>query len=202
MLRRSALLLAALALVVPHRAQAGFLTIEGLYGFARPPAANFSAAAQGTVDDQDLSDDTLQIAGGDILLNLGLLQFGAIGDVTIGDGVTQTALGALGGIRLGDKLRLDLLGEIGGHRFGNVVDDPDLVTASSSDQWLLYVGLRPGVAYRFGSGSSGIILGVWGFVRWDVTDESVPVTVDGASIGNVDLGGTTIGATLRLGLEL
>jgi hypothetical protein len=199
MLRRTALALSAIALLTPGAARA-VLTIEGFYGAARPPEANFRAALGGAVNDQDLSDDTLQIAGGDLLLNFGGFQLGAIVDQTFGDGVDQTAVGGLLGFRLGDRLRLDLLGEAGGHRFGSIGDNvPD---ADDADQWLFYLGLRPGLAYRIGSGTSGIILGVWGFVRWDVTDDRVPLTVGGARVGDVDLGGTSIGATLRLGFEL
>ena len=44
---------------------------------------------------------------------------------------------------------------------------------------------------------------MWGYARWDVTDKRVPVTAgsDVPSAGEVDLGGTTIGATLRAGIE-
>jgi hypothetical protein len=195
--------LAALTPAVARGASPG-LAIEGLYGFARPPAADFRAAVSGTANDRDLSESSLQIAGGTILLNFGALELGAIIDTTFGDGVTQTAIGALAGFRLGDQLRLDLLGEIGGHRFGNFADDPSVITASSSEEWLLYVGLRPGLAYRIEVGEPGgfgFLLGLWGFVRWDVTEGDTPVTVDDPTgQGDVDLGGTTIGATLRAGI--
>jgi hypothetical protein len=198
--------MAALAIGVwPHTARAG-IAIEGLYGFARPPAADFSAAVSGAANDKDLSDDSLQIAGGTLVLNLGVFELGAVVDKTFGSGVTQTALGGLVGLRIGDKLRLDLLGEAGGHRFGDFTDDPSVITASSTNEWLFYVGLRPGIAYRFDvSPGFGLLLGIWGFARWDVTDKSVPVTVGGVSgtaPGNVDLGGTSIGVTLRAGIEL
>ena len=68
-----------------------------------------------------------------------------------GQGPDQTAVGGLA-IRLGDKLRLDLLGEIGGQRYGNVFEDDDVVTGSTEEQWLVYVGLRP--ASRIGSSSA------------------------------------------------
>jgi opacity protein-like surface antigen len=199
--------LLATALLAPATASAAVVTVEALYGLARPPSANLTTAIEGARNERDLSDSSLQLAGGDVIVNLGGMQFGAIVDTTFGDGVTQTALGGLFGFRLGDQLRLDLLGEAGGHRFGNVLDDRSIVTASSSSEWLLYVGVRPGVAYRFdlGPSSAGIVVGVWGFARWDVTDSDVGVTVgdaSGASPANVELGGTTIGATLRLGLEL
>lgn len=210
MKRSATTMLVALAVLSPGPgwgASPGF-AIEGLYGLARPPEANFRAAVSGAANEDDLSESSLQIAGGTLLLNFGFFELGAIVDTTFGDGVTQTAIGGLGGFRFGERLRLDLLGEVGGHRFGNVADDPSIVTASSTDQWLFYVGLRPGLAYKIEIGEPGglgFLVGVWGFVRWDVTDENVPVTVGGAggaTPGNVELGGTSIGATLRAGIEL
>jgi hypothetical protein len=198
-------LLAAVVLLAPAAADAASLSIEALYGASWPPAADFSSAVSG-VDSEDLSEDTSQIVGGTILVNFALLELGGIVDQTISDkGPDQTAIGALGGIRLGDKLRLDLLGEIGGHRYGNVFEDED-VFGSTEEQWLMYVGLRPGLAYRLDLGSkggAGILVGVWGYVRWDVTDKHVPVNAGSGvpSPGEVDLGGTTIGLTLRAGIE-
>ena len=200
----TAVLFAAAILSMPHPARADF-AIEGLYGLVRPPEANFRAAIAGAAAEDDLSDSSLQIAGGTLLLSLGGLELGAIVDQTFGDGVTQTALGALVGVRLGDKLRLDLLGEAGGHRFGDVTEDPSVVTASSTDEWLFYVGLRPGLAYRIDLVPGvGLLVGVWGFVRWDVTDKNVPITVRGAADvpGEVELGGISVGATLRAGIVL
>jgi hypothetical protein len=205
MRRATTAALAAVAILsMPHAARAD-VAIEGLYGFARPPDADFRAAVAGAAADDDLSDSSLQIAGGTVLLGLGALELGAVIDKTFGDGVTQTALGALAGLRLGDKLRLDLLGEAGGHRFGDFTDDPSVVTASSSDEWLFYVGLRPGLAYRIDLAPAvGLLVGAWGFVRWDVTDKTVPITVRGAAAapGNLELGGVSIGAALRAGIVL
>jgi hypothetical protein len=206
-MRRLFLAVLVAGVVAPASAAASVFTIEAIYGIARPPSADLRSAVEGARAERDLAEDSLQIVGGDVLLNLGGLQLGAIVDTTIGDGINQTAVGGLVGFRVGDKLRLDLLGEVGGHRFGNVLDDRSVVTASSRSDWLLYVGVRPGVAYRIdlAPGSAGIIVGVWGFARWDVTDSTVPVTVadpSGSSPANLDLGGTSIGATLRFGLEL
>jgi hypothetical protein len=195
-------LLAAVALLAPATAHAADFSIEALYGIAFPPAADFESAVE-DVDDDDLSEDSAQIVGGTLLLSFGLLEVGAILDATIPDrGPDQTAIGALGGIRLGEKFRVDLLGEIGGQRYGNVFEDSDVVTDSTEEQWLLYVGLRPGIAYRFGAeDGSGVVLGVWGFARWDLTDENVQVSAGDETQGDVELGGTTLGATLRAGIE-
>ena len=198
MRRAAATMLVALMVILPHAAWGatpGF-AIEGLYGFARPPEANFRASLGAAVGDDDLSESSLQIAGGTLLLNFGAFEIGAIADKTFGDGVTQTSVGGLVGFRLGESLRLDLLGEVGGQRFGDI-------RGSSAEEWLMYVGLRPGLAYRFelgAPGGAGFLLGVWGFVRWNVTDEDVRVTAGAVDdVGDVDLGGTTIGATLRAG---
>jgi hypothetical protein len=195
-------LLAAVALLAPATAHAADFSIEALYGIAFPPAADFESAVE-DVDDDDLSEDSAQIVGGTLLLSFGLLEVGAILDATIPDrGPDQTAIGALGGIRLGEKFRVDLLGEIGGQRYGNVFEDSDVVTDSTEEQWLLYVGLRPGIAYRFGAEDGiGVVLGVWGFARWDLTDENVQVSAGDETQGDVELGGTTLGATLRAGIE-
>lgn len=207
MRRAATTMLVALTVLLPARAMPG-VAIEGLYGFARPPEADFRAAVAGAAADDDFSENSLQIAGGTLLLNFGVFEVGAIVDATFGDGVTQTAIGGLAGFRIGDKLRLDLLGEVGGHRFGNLADHPSIVTSSSSDEWLLYVGLRPGLAYRFelgAPGGAGFLLGIWGFARWNVTDKTVPVTVGVAGDtepGEFDLGGTSIGAAIRAGFEL
>lgn len=198
MRRAAATMLVALMVSLPQAAWGatpGF-AIEALYGFARPPEADFRAALGAAVDDEDLSESSLQIAGGTLLINFGAFEIGAIADKTFGDGVTQTSVGGLVGFRLGESLRLDLLGEVGGQRFGDI-------RGSSAEEWLMYVGLRPGLAYRFelgAPGGAGFLLGVWGFVRWNVTDEEVRVTAGAVDdVGDVDLGGTTIGATLRAG---
>jgi hypothetical protein len=198
-------ILAALTiLLAPHTASALGLAIEGLYGFVRPPEADFRAAVSSAANDDDLSESSLQIAGGTVLLDLGGFELGAIVDQTFGDGPQQLAVGALAGFRLGDKLRLDLLGEAGGHRFGDITEDSAVLTESSRDEWLFYVGLRPGLAYRIDLlPGVGLLVGVWGFVRWDVTEGNVPVTLSGGGgEGEVDVGGTSIGATLRFGIVL
>jgi hypothetical protein len=201
MLRRALPLLAAAALLAP-RAASAFIGVEGFYGISRPPTTTFNAAVSGAASAPDLFKSSLQLAGGDVLVNLGALEFGAIIDTTFGSNTaSQTAIGALGGLLLGDEtLRIDLLAEAGGHRYGNFLEQPEIVTASSKDEWFFYVGLRPGVAFKLGGGP--VFLGLWAFVRWDVTTKNVPVTVGSANAeGSYKLGGTTIGATLRLGLE-
>jgi hypothetical protein len=203
---RAASLLLAAAILVPATASAT-VTVEGFYGLTRPPSADFSAAVSGARADPDLIDSSLNIAGGDLILHLGMFELGAIADVSWKSGsASQTAIGALVGVGgdLGGKLRLEALAEIGGHRYGNFTENPDIVTASSSSEWLAYVGLRPGIAYRAPFGDMGLIIGIWGFVRWDLSTADVPVTVGTAadnSPGSVELGGATIGAVARIGFD-
>jgi hypothetical protein len=195
-------LLGAVALLAPGAAIAG-IGIEAFYGIERPPSTSFSAAVSGATSSPSLFDTSLQMAGGDVLVDLGPLVVGAIGDTTFGHHTaSQTALGVLGGLALGVGIfRIDLLGEAGGHRYGNLASNPEIVTASSTEQWLFYLGLRPGVSFKLGDGP--LFVGLWGFVRFDVTSQNVPVTVgSAASEGSYKLGGTTIGATLRLGFQL
>jgi hypothetical protein len=209
MTRRLVPFLAAAAILAPHAASAA-VSLEVFYGLSRPKAADFSQAVSGTADDPDLYDDSLNVAGGSVLLHLGLLELGAIVDTSWKSGsASQTAIGGLAGVGgdVGGWLRLELLGEVGAQRYGNFAEDPDVVTASSSEEWLAYVGLRPGVAVRVPIGETrktAVLVGIWGFARWDVTDSTVPVTVGSAgdaSAGELELGGTTIGAALRLGLD-
>lgn len=202
MMRRTMWLAVAAALIAPTAASALDLQVEGFYGLERPPTTSFSAATSGVGSASDLFKTSLQLAGGDVLLNLNGLELGAIADVTFGNNTaSQTAIGALAGAAIAvGPAKLDLLAEVGGHRYGNFVSNPDIVTASSSSQWLAYVGLRPGVSFKLGGPLS---LGVWGFVRWDVQSQNVPVTVGSASSsGSYKLGGTTVGATVRLGFDL
>ncbi len=200
--RLHSLVLAAAVLLAPSLAF-GLGTIEGFYGVARPPSTSFRAATGGAQHDPHPFQDSEQNAGGDVMLNFSWLQVGAIADHTWA--TNKASITALGGM-LGTKIplgpvRLDLMGEVGGHRFGNLGSE----TNSGKDQWIAYVGLRPGIAFKFAPPDSpGLILGVWAFARWDLTSNRVPVTA--ASAGNttpssLKLGGTQIGANVRLGFE-
>lgn len=209
MTRRLVPFLAAAAILAPHAASAA-VSLEVFYGLARPKAGDFSSAVSGTAEDPDLYDNSVNIAGGNVILHLGILELGAVIDSTWKSGsASQTAIGGLVGLGwdLGGWLRLEALGEVGGQRYGNFAEDPDVVTASSSSEWLAYVGLRPGAAVRIPVGETrktAVLIGIWAFARWDVTDATVPVTVGsagGTSAGDLELGGTTIGAALRLGLD-
>jgi hypothetical protein len=198
--------LVAAAILLP-RIATGAVTIEAFYGITRPPSADFSAAVSGVGDDPDLFDNSLQIAGGDLILHLGVLELGAIADTSFKSGsARQLAVGGLIGFGgdVGRTVRLEALGEIGAQRYGDFTEDSDIITSSSSEEWFAYVGLRPGIAFRFNPEGAGLIIGVWGFVRWDLDSSDVDVTVataDEVTPGSLELGGTTIGAVARLGFD-
>jgi hypothetical protein len=209
MIRRLVPILAAAAVAAPHAARAA-VSLEVFYGLARPKADSFSQAVSGTANDPNLVADSLNVAGGDLIFHLGLLEIGGVIDTSWkSNSASQTAIGGLIGIG-GDYagwLRLEALGEVGAQRYGNFANNPDVVTSGSSQEWLMYLGLRPGIAIHIplgDEGKIGALVGAWGFARWDLTTSDVPVTVGSAgstSPGSVKVGGTTLGAELRLGVE-
>ncbi len=206
MTRRIAPLLLATAILAPSAAKAA-VTVEGFYGITRPPSADFTSAVQGARDDPNLFDNSLQIAGGDLILHLGLLEIGAIADFSWKSGsARQTAFGGLIGVGgdLGNAVRLELLGEVGAQRYGDFLENRRVITASSDEEWFAYVGVRPGIAFRFNPGKPGFLIGLWGFARWDLDSSDVRVTVESAdqtSLGSLEVGGTTIGAVARVGYD-
>jgi hypothetical protein len=159
------LVLAGAALLAPSLAL-GAGTIEGFYGITRPPGTSFRSEVSGAANDPHLFKDSLQNIGGDVMLNVTWMQFGAIVDQSwASSSATQTALGGLLGAKLAaGPARLDLMGEVGGHRYGNLKSSVN----SSKDEWRAYVGLRPGVAFKLSPlDEPGLIFGVWTFVRWE-----------------------------------
>ncbi len=203
------ILFLAAALGAPQAAHAA-VSLEVFYGLSRPRADSFSQAVSGTANDPNLVADSLNIAGGDLLFHLGLFEVGGVIDTSWkANSASQTAIGGLVGIG-GDYagwLRLEALGELGAQRYGNFANNPSIVTSGSSQEWFTYLGLRPGIALHIPaseSGKIGVLAGVWGFARWDLTTSNVPVTVGSVGStqpGTIKLGGTTIGAELRLGIE-
>ncbi|HET6438934.1 MAG TPA: hypothetical protein VFG59_12780 [Anaeromyxobacter sp.] len=192
----------AAALLAPKLAF-GLGTLEGFYGIARSPGTSFHSDVSGAVNDPHLFKDSLQNAGGDLMFNLSWFQFGAIVDTTwASHSASQMAVGGLAGLKIPlGIVRLDLMGEAGGHRYGHLGS----AVNSNKDEWLAYVGLRPGIAFKFAAPDQpGLIIGVWTFARWDLNSNRVPVTGGNAgnvSAGSLKLGGSTIGATLRLGFD-
>ena len=156
------------------------------------------------LSDSSQLKDASQHVGATAILRLSALELGAIAEIgRPGKSDATTAIGALGGVGLDfASLRFEALAEAGGHRYGSVLKDSALVTHSSKDVWLAYVGLRPGLSYR--PSGSAWILGVWAFARWDLSNKTIPVTLasDGSSAGDYKLGGSQYGAGLRLGFSL
>jgi hypothetical protein len=154
--------------------------------------------------DSDRLRNWSQSYGLTAILRLGMLDVGALAEMgRPGKPNSTTAVGGLVGVNLiMDRLQLDALGEVGGHRYGDALHNTNVITDSNRSDWLMYVGLRPGIAVRLGEGGN-ILLGLWAFARWDVTSKDIPVTfADGSGSGTYKLGGTQFGAALRLGFSL
>lgn len=147
--------------------------------------------------------DASQSYGATAILRLGMLDVGGIVELgRPGKANTTTVLGLLGGVNLDvGPLRLEALGELGGHRYGDILKNSAVVSQSTREAWLAYVGLRPGLSMRFGEGGKWIV-GVWAFARWDVTSKDVQVTLADTSTGSYKLGGAQFGGQLRLGVSL
>jgi hypothetical protein len=159
-------------------------------------------AAADFTDEQRLRDTSLTV-GATAIVRLGLLEVGVLGEVgRPGEENSTTTLGALAGVGLGlGRLRLEALGEAGGRRYVDALANPEVIRDSDRSDWLAYVGLRPGVSLRLGV-NGNVILGVWGYARWDVTSEQVQVTLaDLSGTGEYELGGSQVGAALRFGFS-
>lgn len=174
-------------------------------GWDRYDAIGFQSGLSSAdfTDAEKLRDDSLSL-GATIIARFGPFSAGALAELgRPGRDNTATAIGALGGINLSlGRLQLDALAELGGHRYGDALHNPDVIVDSDRSDWLAYVGLRPGVALRLGE-RGAIIVGVWGFARWDLLSKEVSVTLaNGSGDGTYDLGGTQYGLQLRLGFSL
>jgi hypothetical protein len=179
------------------------LTVHG--GVDKYDSVGFKSGLSKTdfTDAQQLRDAS-QSYGVTGILRLGMLDAGALVELgRPGRENTTTAIGALAGLNLMvGSLQIDALGELGGHRYADALHNPAVIVDSNRSDWLAYVGLRPGIALRLGE-RGGILLGLWGFARWDLNSKDVPVTLaSGSATGTYKLGGTQIGAALRLGFSL
>lgn len=152
-------------------------------------------------DAQQLKDMS-QSYGVTGIFRIGALSAGALAEVgRPGRANPTAAIAALGGLNLVlGPLQIDALGELGGHRYGDALHNPAVIVDTHRSDWLAYVGLRPGVSLRLGE-HRDVLLGVWAFARWDLMKKDVAVTLaDLSGTGHYDLGGTQLGAALRLGL--
>lgn len=157
----------------------------------------------GGVSGAALLDDGSRHLGATLIYWKGLGEVGVIGEVgRPGQDGATTLLGLLAGLGFGTgPLRLELLGELATHKYGDVLADAAVVSRSRTQAWLVSVGLRPGLAIHFGPNDM-LLLGVWGFARWDVTSEDVQVTLNNGLVSTYELGGTQFGASLRAGIRL
>ncbi len=152
-------------------------------------------------DAQRMHDSSLS-AGATAIFRLGFLELGALGELGRPGRANPTAtFGALAGVGVSiGRLRLEGLGELGGRRYADALHNPGVIQDTNRADWLAYVGLRPGVYYRFGEDGNALI-GLWGYARWDVMEKDVQVTLsDLSGNGTYGLGGSQLGVALRLGL--
>jgi len=204
MLRRIALLT---LLCAPALAAAETLGAELYGGYNKTDALSLKGAPAALTDKALLKSANTHF-GLLAKIKLDTWRVGALAELGLNKGATSTTtVGALvgPGLALG-PLHLEVLGELGGRRFGNFLEDPQIVQQGSKAAWLVYLGLRPGLSFRFGAGVN-FLVGIWAFGRWDLTSKDVPVTVrpaDGSPsyASSYKLGGSTYGASLRLGIAL
>jgi len=209
MLRRVSLL-ALLALSLPALARADLIAVgaEVYGGYNKYDSVGLKSGVDASLSDKALLKSASTHVGLLATVKLTMWELGALAELGQNKGSTATTVvGGLVGpaIDLGD-LRLEILGELGGRRYGNFLDDPKVVTKGSSEAWLAYVGARPGLSIRFGTVLK-MMVGVWGFARWDLTTKEIPVTVTPTAGGpsataSYKLGGSSFGASLRLGISL
>jgi hypothetical protein len=153
-------------------------------------------------DAQRMRDLSLTL-GATAVVRLGLLEVGALGELgRPGRENSTVTFGALAGVGLSlGRLRLEGLGELGGRRYSDALRNPGVIQDTNRDDWLAYVGLRPGVSLRLGE-TGNALLGVWGYARWDLVQKDVRVPLaDLSGSGVYELGGSQIGLALRLGVS-
>ncbi len=192
----------ALVGVVPARAGALgplSLTIEGWGGAQQPNRIQVSGG--GSFTGNDTLDGTFDSVGFAVTAKTWILEVGISYDAMVAAPTTRTAVLAPAaglGFDLG-PVRLELLGEYGGRRYTNIGGTGQAVTVPMA-------GVRPGVSLRFPIiGSTRIVVGAWGFARWNLE------TYDVGSVSQSVGGGvtlfhigqeTTFGVVGRLGIEL
>jgi hypothetical protein len=203
-LRKPLPLLFALALaLLATPAQAGDLDLSLHLGADKYDAVGLESGLGG-VSRSAMLKDTSTTVGVTAIYRAEALEFGVIGEIgRPGQDGSTSLLGLLGGVgaSLGG-VRLEALGELGGHRYGDAIRDSRVTAWSARETWLVSVGLRPGVSIRLGA-NQGLLLGLWGYARWDVTSEDVVVRVgSGTADSTYKLGGSQFGLALRLGFSL
>jgi hypothetical protein len=177
----------------------GALDLTLHFGADRYDAVGLKSGLGGVSSSGRLRDASTHV-GATAIYWSGMGEIGVIGEIgRPGKDGSTTLLGALGGLGFGlGAFRLEALGELAAHRYGDVLQDSTVVTRSKSEAWLVSVGLRPGLSMTFGP----VLVGVWGFARWDVTSQDVQVNLGGSNNSTYKLGGSQFGAALRAGFRL
>jgi len=202
----AALLAALLALPGAARADDSWgLSLQLLWGVSRYDVGGLQAgiASQGA----DMLQDSASMTGALGLLRLGALDLGILyeGGQISGTADSMVLTPEVGfALPIGDMLRLDLLGELGGHQISNVTTSSGGVDYSqASAVWLPYVGVRPMLTLRLPVGPVKAIGSLAAFARWDLVkkDVSMPPTTGTSSDLPYQLGGTTFGLSVGVGIE-
>jgi hypothetical protein len=192
-----AALAAALVLALPGRARGADLTVDVWAGFKRFDAVTLRSAVA-NVSEDDLLDGSYNAVGATAILKLDTLEVGALYEGGLSyDSTRNAVLAPLVGVGFDvvEVVRVELLAEFGGQRYSDIAD-------SGESTWLPYVGLRPGVSYRMDlTGPVRLVLGAWGFARWDVDRDTVRAGAVGSPI-EVRVGGSTYGLVGRVGIEI
>lgn len=175
------------------------LTIEGWGGAQRPNPLRITGS--GTSGPGDTLDGTFDSVGFAVTAKTWILEVGIAYDTMVGATSTRTAVLAPAaglGFDLG-PLRLELLGEYGGRRYTSLGGTSQAVTVPMA-------GIRPGISLRFPIlGSTRIVIGAWGFARWNLSTQDVGAVSQavggGLTLFHIDQE-PTFGVVGRLGIEL
>ncbi len=205
-------LAAAAALAVPGLASADdawSLTLGVWGGISRYDVLGLKhgAGTVGSQDGRDLLDGNFNAVGGSAVLRVGWLDLGVLYEGSLfDDQATSEVLTPLVGFKwdLSDTVRIDVLGELGGHRIDDIGSGNALLAEKPKTVWLPYVGIRPGLSFRFPLGPTRLVLSATPFARWDLVKKEVSVqTSSGPDTRTTyEAGGTTFGLVGGVGIEL
>jgi hypothetical protein len=205
-------LAAAAALAAPGSASADdswSLTLGVWGGISRYDVLGLKhgVGTVGSQDGRDLLDGNFNAVGGSAVLRIGWLDLGVLYEGSLfDDEATSEVFTPLVGFKwdLTDTVRIDVLGELGGHRIDDIGSGNPLLAEKPKTVWLPYVGVRPGLSFRFPFGPTRLVLSATPFARWDLVKKEVSVqTTSGTDTRTVyEAGGTTFGIVGGVGIEL
>jgi len=161
----------------------------------------------GTTDGKDLMSGRFTSTGAQAIVRLGWLDVGALWEGSLPrSGVGSAIVTPLVGIawNLSDRWRIDLLGEAGGHQVSGIGQSGSFDTSHVKTVWLPSVGVRPGLTLRLPVSFLRVDASLTPFARWDLVRKTVTVDVAGQAgqYRSYDVGGTTVGVVLGIGLEI